>query len=427
MAKKSKNLKPHREMTKRQLSHWQQQKKRQRIIFIAGIVTIAVVVVLVLAGWFFGSFLPMQQPVISVNGRVFDAGYYINMLRITSQANPQYTSLYTDIVARNIQQNELIRQAALQLNISVTNDEIKKKIGESKLANTEVYRDLAQASLLLEKIREEYIDPEIPQTADQRQIMAVLLETAKQATEARTKLEASANLTGDFAKLAEEQAVDTYSKSKKGDYGWHSREVLADILTSQIPLDFAFSAAAGEFSQPLRDDDASKNVGYWVIKVVNKSAEGDEADLMGMLLGTDEEARNVIQRLNAGEDFAAIAKERSQIGTAKEDGGALGLIAKDQMSDAVDEFVFDAATKDGALSGPIRDDTVTTKGGYWLIKVVAEQKDRIISTEDRDYLKSKALQEWIDLLAANPLNVIDDSALTAEMKAWAVEQATKGR
>lgn len=414
-------------MTKRQLSHWQQQQKRQRIVFITGIVTIAVVVVLVVAGWFLGSFLPMQQPVISVNGRVFDAGYYVDMLRITTRGNPSYASLYTDIVARDIKQNELIRQAAAQLNITVSNDEIKKKLAESKLDSSEVYRDLVRASLLVEKIREEYIDSKIPQTADQRQIMAVLLETAKQAAEARNKLEASANLTGDFAKLAEEQSVDTYSKSKKGDFGWHSRDVLADIFTTQIPLDFAFNAAIGELSQPLRDDDASKTVGYWVIKVVKKSAEGDEAELMGMLLGSDEEARNAIQRLNAGEDFSVIAKERSQTGTAQEDGGNLGAIAKGQMTDAVDKFVFDAATGDGALSAPLRDDTVETRGGYWLIKVVAEQKDRIISTEDRDYLKSKALQEWINLLWSNPLNVIDDSALTAEMKYWAVEQAVKGR
>ena len=39
------------------------------------------------------------------------------------------------------------------------------------------------------------------------------------------------------------------------------------------------------------------------------------------------------------------------------------------MSAAFDEYVFDPETQLSAISDPIRDDTVTTKGGYWLVKV----------------------------------------------------------
>ena len=58
MAKKKKTVKPQREPTKRQLSRWQQQKKRQRIILSVGIFTIAAVLVLVLLGWYFGQYKP---------------------------------------------------------------------------------------------------------------------------------------------------------------------------------------------------------------------------------------------------------------------------------------------------------------------------------------------------------------------------------
>jgi len=44
--------KPKREVTKRQLSHWQQQKKRQRIILGLGIFIVVVVLGVLGAGWF---------------------------------------------------------------------------------------------------------------------------------------------------------------------------------------------------------------------------------------------------------------------------------------------------------------------------------------------------------------------------------------
>ncbi|MDD4858636.1 MAG: peptidylprolyl isomerase [Dehalococcoidales bacterium] len=424
MAKKSKIVKPHREMTKRQLTHWQQQQKRQRIIFFAGIITIVAIVLLVAVGWLFSSYLPMHRTAFTVNGREFNIQYYIEYLKIATQGRPEYVSYYANTIARDIQQNELIRQNAAQLGYTVTTDEVKKKLAETKSPDTAVYRDLIRTGLLAEKLRNEYLDPKIPQTADQRHILAVLLETEKQATEARAKMADSSNITGDFATLAE-TSVNVYSKSKKGDYGWHAIDIYKDTFTTTIPLDFAFQGSSGELSPALRDDGAVKNVGYWVIKVVRKAADTEEADLQGMLLGSEEEAQNVIQRLNAGEEFAAIAKERSQTGTAKDDGGNMGTIAKGQLPAAIDNFVFNAATQTGALSAPIRDDTVESRGGYWLIKILDVQAGRIIGTEDRDYLKNKALGEWIDSLWGNPLNVIDESPLTDELKAWAITQATR--
>lgn len=426
MAKKSKIVKPHREMTKRQLSHWQQQQRRQRIIFIAGIAIIAVVLLIVGFGWLVGDYLPMHQDAIYVNGREFNMKYYIDMLRVTTQGRPEYAGYYADPIIHDIEQSELIRQGAAQLEITVSNDDVKKKLNDSQLANTEVYRDIVRTSLLLEKVRDEYFDPKVPQTSDQRHIMAMFLETQSQAASARDILVNSDNFTRDFTEIAGEQSANAYSKSKKGDYGWHSQEILSNTFTTKAPVEYAFSAAVGELSEPIRDDGATKSVGYWVIKVVDISHENSEANLLGMLLGSEEEANNVIARLNAGEDFATIAKERSQTGTAQEDGGDMGAVAKGKMSAAVDSVVFNAATQPDTLVGPIRDETVETKGGYWLVKVVDEQAARPTSTEDRDYLKSKALQEWVDALWADPNNVIDDSALTDEKKGWAVTQAIGG-
>lgn len=65
MAKKKKEEKP-REYTRRQLSHFQKQKRRQRITFIAGVSIIVVILAIVLVGWYMADYHPLHRTVIRV-------------------------------------------------------------------------------------------------------------------------------------------------------------------------------------------------------------------------------------------------------------------------------------------------------------------------------------------------------------------------
>ena len=96
----------------------------------------------------------------------------------------------------------------------------------------------------------------------------------------------------------------------------------------------------------------------------------------------------------------------------------------DMMSLALSEFVFDPELELEAVSEPIFDDTAVTKGGYWLVKVVDEDDNRQIEDSDRDLLKSEAFTEWVKALRDDPENKVEDY-LDGEMKAWAVERATR--
>ena len=124
MAKK-KVEKPKREVTKRQLSHWQQQKKRQRIILGVGTFIIATVLGIVAAGWYINQYQPLHQTVIRVNNTEFNMDYYIKMLKYYGRGqSPSYLSYLADEVVRVIEQHELIRQEAMELGISVSDDEV---------------------------------------------------------------------------------------------------------------------------------------------------------------------------------------------------------------------------------------------------------------------------------------------------------------
>ena len=84
MAKKQVE-KPRHEMTKRQLSRWQQQKRRQRFILSAGIAVIIAVLGVFGVGvynqWYIPEYKPLHETVIEVNDTKFDMDYYIKMLK----------------------------------------------------------------------------------------------------------------------------------------------------------------------------------------------------------------------------------------------------------------------------------------------------------------------------------------------------------
>jgi len=408
---KKKARKPEHKVTRHQLSQWQRQKKRQRIILILGVTIIVAVLGIMVGGWFTNYYQPLHQTAIRVNDTEFDMSYYIESLRFQTRGEPEYTQYMADIVVRNIEQNELIRQEALE--------ELKK----SDLPNKEVYRDLIGSQMLVNRLRDEYFEQQVPTSAQQRQVMVMLLESEPQAADIRARLESGES----FTELAEEFSLDAMAKTNKGDYGWHPEEVLMELFSnSTTPAEYAFlSDVVGKLSQPLYDEEVDKGVGYWLLRVLDMDEEAEGAHVQAMLLGSELEAKEVRARLEAGEDFAALAKEHSQLPGVEENGGDLGMVIKGDKPPAFDEFVFNPELELERLSEPIRDDTVSTRGGYWLVKVVAEDDDRQIEYEDRDILIYKALREWAASLWLDPANEVDHSYLDDVKKAWAVEQALK--
>lgn len=422
MAKKKKE-KPRREFTRRQLSHWQQQKRRQRIILGLGILVIVAVLGVIGAAWYINEYQPRHQTVITVNDTKFNMDYYLKMLELYGGGqSASYTYSLAEEVVRFIEQNELIRQAALELGISVSNDEVKERLKSNDPPLSNDYRDLVRAELLINKLRDEHFEQKVPMLAEQRHVMAMFLESESQATEVRARLESGE----DFAELAGELSLEGFSKGSEGDLGWHPKDILTMQFGSPILGEYAFSSEVGVLSQPIYDETKTKNVGYWLIKVLERKEESEEAHIQAMLLGSEDEAWEVRGRLEAGENFAALAEELSQHDVSKEDGGDLGWLTSDIMSSAFgeffSEFAFDPEVELDMLSEPMRDDMAITTGGYWLIKVVAMENNRRIEDDDRDWLKARALSEWVDTLWDDPENKVDDSYLDDEKRAWAIQK-----
>ena len=85
-----------------------------------------------------------------------------------------------------------------------------------------------------------------------------------------------------------------------------------------------------------------------------------------ILVDTEDEAKDIKQRLEKGEDFATLAKEKSKDKNA--DGGDLGFFGKGQMLKPFEDAAF--ALEVGKISDPVK-----TQFGWHIIKV-EEKRDR---------------------------------------------------
>ena len=388
-----------------------------------GISVIVAVLVTVLVGWYTREYQPLHQTVIKVNDAEFDMDYYVKALKLygMDQSEDYMYALANDVIVF-IVRDELVRQGSAKLGISVSEDAVDDELKSRDPPLTDDYRDLVRTKLLIRRLSNEYIDPQVPVVAEQRHIMAMFLESESQVEEVKARLDNGE----DFTELAGEFSLESSSKSEGGDLGWQPEGILTIISGTPVLDEYAFSSEIGILSPPIQDETRAKDVGYWLIKVLERREDSDEAHVQAILLGSAQEARMIKDRLDAGEDFAALAEEYSQHAQFIKQGGDFGWLALGDMSTAFDGFAHDLGVEVEMLSEAIRDEAATTEGGYWLVKVSDIDDNKELVDEDRDLLKSEALNEWASSLLDDPENEYDDSYLTAEKKEWAVQRATGG-
>jgi len=107
-----------------------------------------------------------------------------------------------------------------------------------------------------------------------------------------------------------------------------------------------------------------------------------------ILLQTREEAESVLARLEAGEDWDALAAELSQDSSNKDDGGDLGWFPRGQMVAAFDEAAF--ALQPGETSG-----VVETEFGFHIIRVDERQADRPLEGAALQRAQDQAWEDWL--------------------------------
>lgn len=275
---------PPKVLTPRQLSRWQKERRRQRVIFSIGSLIILLIVGVLGFGFYDSRIAPRWQPAVRVNDVTFNTQYFVNYLRVILGNQPkdsQTVSSVAHVLAEEIQNNQLVKQAALEFNISVSNEEIDQAIKDSivspddkdKVDNAEIQKRLKQllsnlkideaffreveANTIWRKKLQEKLESQVPTKSEQVKLSDILLDDDVTAADVHAKLEKGE----DFAALAKEFSKDEATKEKGGDMGWVPRGLYPDLEET------AFGLPKGTPSQPI-----ATSSGYYIFLVTEKEA-----------------------------------------------------------------------------------------------------------------------------------------------------------
>ncbi len=394
----AKRAAPKRVVPKRQLSKWEKESRRRRII---GIVVSVVIAGVVISGGIVAYVhhvnlnKPWHEPIVEVNGEVYDMDYFVKMLRLyqVDQVSDYYAAQYAYYYAGVIRDNELMRQAAEEeYDITITDPEIEEEFNSEVGENYDQFKEILEGvGLSIADYKQLYIEPILLQRELQEAIGSEKFPEDSLYVHARSK----AVLVG-----TKEEARELIEK-------WY-----------------------GDFNQIIKDYSPARYypAGYWLVMVTEVPEEDDEdceeGDLYinAMLLATEEKANEVANEFD-GSNFAELAEEYS-IDDSSADGVVKGCFSTDEIeakfgyleaiqnlttnelsepisqnypddplewlpegieSTTFDEYAF--GYESTGISDPIPDTTYSTTGGYWLI-MVYEPEDVEEEEEEGLYIQA---------------------------------------
>ncbi len=139
----------------------------------------------------------------------------------------------------------------------------------------------------------------------------------------------------------------------------------------------------------------------------------EEVRARHILVKEESEARDIIERLARGEDFAKLAKEKS-IGPSKVQGGDLGYFPRGRMIKPFEDAAF--ALKVGEVSEPVK-----TRFGWHVIKVEDRRKRPIPSFDSlKDQIMAPLIRqksrEVILALRKGAKLIVKDAELDKKLK-----------
>jgi len=129
----------------------------------------------------------------------------------------------------------------------------------------------------------------------------------------------------------------------------------------------------------------------------------EQVRMRQILVGTEDEALSVLERLDAGEDFGELAGELSLDNATKEEGGERGWVDSASEEEGRerewltrDELDLSYAVKVFDLEVGVPSEPIPGPGGYFIFEVEEKEAEREVTPEQRTRISSSYFTHWLD-------------------------------
>lgn len=161
-----------------------------------------------------------------------------------------------------------------------------------------------------------------------------------------------------------------------------------NTVVSDSDAENYYSQNPGYFQQPAR-----VRVSHILIRQDSDADQTTQDEATGKI-------EQALKRVEAGEDFAAVAQEVSEDTGSKDNGGDLGYISKGQVTQSFEDAAF-------ALNKGETSDIVKTGAGYHIIKVTDKTDARTITFEEaKSDIKNTLKNSMVNSLVSSHIKAL---------------------
>jgi peptidyl-prolyl cis-trans isomerase SurA len=304
-------------------------------------------------------------------------------------------------ISRIAQQNSLsIEQLRVQISKDgISYDEFRQQLREELIAQR-LRQSLVQTRVAVSETEIDIALASESMKKGQVHVGLILVglpdgATAEQIEAAKTKIDGIKSLL-DRGEMDFNAAAIRYSDHQTalegGDLGWRSFDEIPPLFANLVQ-----GMSDGDVSQPLRGPS-----GYSLLKLIetreNQAQSVTEYNARGLMVKTNEvvdsdaaraKAQALYERLQAGEDFAELAKKESEDNITRNQGGDMGWFPLQAWGTAVAENL--EKLKDGEVSQPF-----PSEAGWHILKRIGTREQDVTEEAQRNVARETIARRKAD-------------------------------
>ena len=277
-----------------------------------------------------------------------------------------------DMLLNQMIRSQLVQQRAGKLGFRISDDDIAKAIRslESLQVDGEFSRDRYASALLQQGMNEEQFEAQYRTEMEVRQlqngVVGTVFITPSELLRAQALLNEQREV--DYVVVPASAYVNSVKVSDTDLTAWYEANKSGYMTPETVDLQYVELRLADSAAE-VTVDDASLRAHYEQIKDRFTSEERRHGYHILIAIDNDvndtdakKQAEEVLAKLKAGGDFAALAKQYSKDTGSASKGGDLGWAARGQFVKAFEDMLF--SMKPGELSAPVK-----SEFGYHLIRL----------------------------------------------------------